>query len=135
MTLLLSALAVPMSGTASAATCVAVAEPPHLVPGEGGIHASGTFHCADGAFTGMTVTVCIEERFILGSDDPTWYSHGCETTVAEGAAQTVVGRVTVDMMVYSTYLRTTVTAINDNGDAGQTESPPVFWFNCACYIG
>lgn len=129
--LVLAALVGPFAGTASASTCVTVAEPPHLMPYEYGIRASGTFGCLEGS-TGMTVDVCIEE---LDSFTGEWFLRGCETTTKTEPANRITGEVHVDMMVYSTFLRTTVTATDDNGDTGETKSPPMFWFNCACYVG
>jgi hypothetical protein len=134
-TVLAVALALPLGGTASAGTCVTAGDVPHLVPNENGIHATGVFDCADAA-EGMSITVCIEERFanIGGAED--WWSHGCETTSAtDGAVSSITGTMTIQMMVYSTYLRTTVTAVNNAGDQGTFTSPPMFWFNCACYVG
>jgi hypothetical protein len=128
--LALTALVGPLGGASYASTCGAVAEPPHLVPGEIDIHASGTFGCLD-AVTGMTVTACIEEKTGTGE----WWQLGCETTTVAEAAQTVTGKVQVPMMVYSTWLRTTVTATNDAGDTAAAKTPQVFWFNCACYVG
>lgn len=130
ITFLLSALAVPFAGTASAAACLAVAVPPHFVPWRSRIEGAGSFRC-DQPAAGMTITVCVEED--LGSQG--WWQRGCETVTAEGEAETVSAKVAVDVMVYSTFLRTTVVASNANGDTAQVESPPVFWFNCACYIG
>jgi hypothetical protein len=119
-------------GTASyAGTCATVAEPPHLVVGENGIHASGTFGCAD-PVSGIAVTVCIEEQ---SSVNGVWWARGCKTTKEAEESQVVTGTVEIPMMVYSTFLRTTVKVVDDAGDAGAAKSPPVFWFNCACYIG
>jgi hypothetical protein len=128
--LALAALAGPLGGTSYASTCGAVAEPPHLMPNEYGIRASGTFGCLEGS-TGMTVTVCVEEQDGLGG----WFSRGCNTTTKAEPANVVTGLVSVDMMVYSTFLRTTVSATNDNGDTAGAKSAPMFWFNCACYVG
>jgi hypothetical protein len=129
-----AALALPLGGTAYAGTCTAAGDVPHLVPNENGIHATGVFGCAEAA-TGMSVTVCIEERFTNVTGEDTWFSDGCATTVANAAATSVTGTVEIPMMVYSTLLRTTVTAVNDNGDTAAFTSPPMFWFNCACYVG
>jgi hypothetical protein len=126
-----TALVGPLGTASYAGTCAAVAEPPHLVPGEIDIHASATFGCGEAA-TGMTVTVCIEERDGVTGE---WWQQGCATTTQAEAAQTITGKVQIPMMVYSTWLRTTATAANDAGDTGAAKTPPVFWFNCACYIG
>jgi hypothetical protein len=126
--LALTALVGPLGGASYASTCGALAEPPHLIPGEIDIHASGTVGCAD-AVTGMSVTACIEERGGTGE----WWQLGCETATA--AAQALTVKVQVPMMVYSTWLRTTVTATDEAGDTAAAKTPPVFWFNCACYVG
>jgi hypothetical protein len=130
-----AALVLPLGGVASASACVTAGDVPHLVANENGIHAAGVFGCADPA-EGMSITVCIEERFLSIAGAEEWWSRGCETTTEpDGAVSTITGSVTVPMMVYSTYLRTTVTAVNNAGDAGTFTSPPMFWFNCACYVG
>lgn len=134
VTVLPVALTGPLAGTAHAATCAAVAVPPHFVPWRGTIEASGTFRC-DQPAPGMTLTVCVEELLGDLTSQQEWFVRGCETAVAEGETEALSSRVAVDVMVYSTYLRTTVSAANANGDVAETKSPPVFWFNCACYIG
>jgi hypothetical protein len=130
-----AALALPLGGTAYAGTCAAAGDVPHLAPGRYGILAHGMFTCADPA-EGMSVTVCIEEASLNAGGEQTWFSRGCETTAnVDGATTSVSGEVEVQMMVYSTTLRTTVTALNAAGDTGTFTSPPMFWFNCACYVG
>lgn len=129
--LALAALAVPFAGTSYASTCAAVAQPPHLMVNESEIHASGTFACGDAA-TGMTVTVCIEEEYTVTGE---WFSLGCDTTTATTKTHAVYGVAGVPQMVYSTYLRTTVLGTNDAGDTAGAKSAPMFWFNCACYVG
>ena len=134
--LVLGALAGPLAAPSSAAlsTCAAVAEPPHLIPNKDGIHATGTFACAE-ASTGMTVTVCIEELNlqILSTN---WRQLGCATATVTGAASnTVSGEVVVPMMIYSTFLRATVLGVNDNGDSAAGKSAPAPWVNCACAVG
>lgn len=133
VSLLPAALLLPFGGVASAGTCVAVGDAPHMVPRKNGIHASGTFACADET-QGMTVVVCIEE-LMTGLAEDTWWQRGCANASAGEQARQVTAEVEVDMMVYSTWLRTTVTGVNAAGDTATFTGPPVLWFNCACYIG
>lgn len=127
---------VPLAGTASAhERCSAFAVPPHLVPGEYGLRASGSMHCSAAA-TNMTITVCVEEwnDALLGTGGE-WWQRGCATTTQAEATQDLNGEVVVSMPVYATYLRATVTGSNDNGDTAAAKSAAVYWFNCACYVG
>jgi hypothetical protein len=126
-----AALVGPLGGASYAGTCATVAEPPHLVYGEYGIHASATYGCAD-PVSGIAVTACIEEENTVTGE---WRTLGCETTTQAESARTGTGSVTVDVMVYSTWLRTTATVVDDAGGTGAAKTPPVFWFNCACYVG
>jgi hypothetical protein len=126
-----AALVGPLGTASYAGTCATVAEPPHLVYGEYGIHASATYGCAE-PVSGIAVTVCVEERNGVTGE---WWSRGCATTAQEEAARTATGTVTVDVMVYSTWLRTTATVVDGAGGTGAAKTPPVFWFNCACYVG
>jgi hypothetical protein len=130
--LALSAVAGPFASASYAAvsSCAAVGDVPHLIPNRSGIHSSGTFRCLDAA-PGMTITVCIEEQIGTG----TWWQRGCASKTAGEATDTVDQTVTVSVMVYSTLLRTTVSGHNDTGATASYKSPPIFWFNCACYIG
>lgn len=132
---LTTALTVPLTGTAYAAGCSGFAVPPHLNVERTGIEGSGSMHC-ESAATNMTVTVCVEELAGgLLAVNAEWWSLGCTTTSTVEATTDVQGTVVVQMPVYSTYLRTTVTGTNDNGDTVATKSVPVWWFNCACYVG
>jgi hypothetical protein len=128
------AFVLPLGGTASAGTCAAAGDVPHLVPNENGIHATGWFACADAA-PGMTVTVCIEERYTYLTGETAWFERGCATTTEAEPSTRIKGTVEIPMMVYSTWLRTRVTALNGTGDTATYTSPRMFWFNCACYVG
>lgn len=122
---LLGPLAAPSSAISS---CEAVAGPPHLVYGSSGIHAEGAFACAT-ASSRLTVTVCIQERYIALNDG--WRDIACAPTDATNASA-VVGAVTADAMIYSTTLRTTVTGVTAEGAGASATSAPVVWVNCAC---
>lgn len=120
------------STAAAISTCVAVGEPPHLRPGAGTrLYATGTFTCATAA-TGMRVTVCVEEQYSLTAP---WWSRGCTTVSDTEPRTTVEATHTMGVPVYATFLRTTVYGTNDKGQTASFRTPPVFWFNCACYIG
>lgn len=115
----------------SAYPCQAVSEPPHLVVGNSRLHAEGTFHCVTAA-TGMTITVCIQEQ---SSPTAAWWTRACTTNKELESASTVSVDATSSVPVYATYLRATVHGVNDRGETADFATPPVFWFNCACYIG
>jgi hypothetical protein len=124
---LLGPLAAP-SG-AAATSCEAVADVPHLVPNGSGIYANGVFACANPSAL-LTVEVCIEEQYVtLGG----WHQLGCATTQAANASA-VVGAVRIDVLVYSTLLRTTVHGTTAEGASASATGAPVLWFNCACML-
>jgi hypothetical protein len=131
-------LVIGLGGTASASalpvngSCYAYTEPPHLVVGSSGLYATGTYSCNTPS-TGMKVTVCIEEQYAL---DAPWWSRGC-TTVSDlyELRSSVQATHRASVPVYATYLRATVTGTNSRGETVTFATPPVFWFNCACYIG
>jgi hypothetical protein len=131
-------LTVGMAGTASAAEavaaspCVAVAEPPHLKVGGARRYSTGSVNSTSAAY-GLSVTVCIEEQYAV---DAPWWSRGC-TTVKDlyEARSSIEATASTSVPVYATYLRATVTGVNSRGDRSTFTTPPVFWFNCACYIG
>lgn len=132
------ALVVGLGGTASASSvtvstdCVAVTEPPHLKPLTGTrLYSTGTFHCLAEA-TGMKVTVCIEEQY---SPTAAWWSRGCTTNTDVESTSTISVTHSMSVPVYATFLRATVTGVNDRGETASFTTPPVWWFNCACYIG
>lgn len=136
---LLSAAAFTVTlGNASTASeaalspCVAYGEPPHLKPLSGTrLYATGTFTCTSAA-PGMTVTVCIEESY---NGTGSWWSRGC-TTVSDPESRTRVSATEeASVPVYATFLRTRVVGSNAYGQRASFTTPPVFWFNCACYIG
>ena len=134
-------ITVGLSGTASAAAapvsskggCVAAADVPHLdVGGTNRIITTGRFECATAA-TGTKITVCIEEQY---STTGPWYSRGCTTASDLYEYRTAISAThSMSVPVYATWLRTSVTASNAAGGAATYTSAPVFWFNCACYIG
>ena len=125
-----------LGGTASAADvalprCAAVAEPPHLRVGGTRMYSTGTFSCLNAA-PGMSVTVCIEERY---SVDGPWWSSGCTTVKDTESRSSIEATHSIGVPVSATFLRATVTGVNANGDRASFTTPPVWWFNCACYIG
>jgi len=129
-------LTVGTAGAASAepvpAPCVAVVEPPHLKLGGTQLYATGSFTCTEAAY-GMTVTVCIEEQYAL---DAEWWTRDCATEEELGEARTYIeATASTFVPVYATYVRATVTGTNARGDVSTFATPPVFWFNCACYVG
>lgn len=133
-------LVVGLGGAASASAapvsangCVAYAEPPHLdVLKSSRIVATGTLSCLAAA-TGMTIEVCIEEQYSATSP---WWSRGC-TTVSDPneLRENISATHSMSVPVYATFLRTTVRGWNAAGKSASFTSPPVWWFNCACYIG
>ncbi|HEX8004194.1 MAG TPA: hypothetical protein VF519_16015 [Mycobacteriales bacterium] len=132
-------LLVGLAGTASASAlpvsgdCVAYGDVPHLnVGGTSRIVTTGTFSCA-AAHPGMAITVCIEEMY--GVAGP-WYSRGCTSDSDLNELRTsLTATHSMSVPVYATYLRTVVRGTNADGSSVNYTSPPVFWFNCACYIG
>lgn len=133
-----AALVTGMAGAASASSaisangCVAYAEPPHLLVGStSGLYSTGTFTCAADA-PGMTITVCIEEQY---SPTAPWWSRGCTTHTDLEARSTISATHRMSIPVYFTYLRATVYGSNAYGQSASFTTPPVPWFNCACYIG
>ena len=125
-----------LGGSASAATaapsCAAFTEPPHLRVGGTRMYSTGQFDCLDEVL-GMTVTVCIEEQY---SATAAWYSRGC-TTVKDlyEWRDSIEATHSISIPVYATFLRATVTGTNARGDRATFTSPPLWWFNCACYLG
>jgi hypothetical protein len=129
LVLALGAVAGPYAAPAAAARCIALAEPPHLVPGEDGVHGSGRFGCVPTAYD-VLLTVCIDEWFAEA-----WTEIGCSSTVVNDGALYVTHTVTVPAMLHSTLLRTRVTGSTGDGDTAYDQSPPTPWVNCACTIG
>lgn len=134
-----AALVVGLGGTAVAGPvsdgCLAVVEPPHLDVGKTNqIVATGSFSCYEAA-TGMTVEVCIEERY-TATPESEWWLHGCTTvTEPDELRDTIEATHSISMPVYATFLRATVRGVNDAERTASSRSAPVWWFNCACYIG
>ncbi len=123
-------LAVPLAGTAAAAVCGAVAVPPHLE--DNALRGSGSYRCTEAA-GGMTITVCIEEW----AGDLTvdvWEVRACETVTSAEPTDALDATAAMQIVIYSTYLRTTVTGTNERGEEASFTSPPLLWFNCACAI-
>ena len=135
VSLLAAALSAPLTGAAYAEslTCAAYGIPPHLEPGRYDLWASGTFSCVGDA-EGMRVIVCAQEQD-GGLGSQTWRTLGCETAYGEGATDSISAEVGVPVMVYATFLRVTVTGTNADGHTATFTSPPIYWFNGACYIG
>lgn len=125
-------LIVPLAGSAAAGGCTATSGPALYRYGTGRIAGRGTFGC-DEAATGMTVTVCVEQSHDVQAE--TWLPLGC-ATVTEAEAVTGVSAVAeISVPVYAVWLRTSTTGVNDAGLTATSASLPVWWFNCACYIG
>jgi hypothetical protein len=145
----LAALAVPvlaalctvsLAGAASAAPplptgpCRAYSDVPHLDVGQSShLVTTGTFSC-DFASPLMSITVCIEEESSVGAE---WWQRDCaslsQTVETTQVQETLLGSVPV----YATYLRTHVYGyIGESIEpVAEWTTPPVFWFNCACYVG
>jgi hypothetical protein len=112
--------------------CAAYGEPPHLKPLSGTrLYATGTFTCASAA-PGMTVTVCIDES---STGTGPWWSRGCTTATEYERVSSISATEAASVPVYATFLRTRVHGSNANGGSASFTTPPIFWFNCACYIG
>ena len=131
-------ITVSLAGTASASAisaspCRAYSDVPHLQVGGGTrLTSQGTFSCNDVA-PGMTVKVCIEES--SDATASTWWSRGCTTLSQVEDTNQIVANVFVSVPVYATFLRTHVEGVNSLNQKATWNSPPVWWFNCACYVG
>ncbi|HWL35694.1 MAG TPA: hypothetical protein VNQ77_05825 [Frankiaceae bacterium] len=125
-------LVVPLAGSAAATGCAATSGPALYRYGTGSIAGRGTFGC-DEAATGMTVTVCVEQSHDVQAE--TWTPLGCVTTTELEAVDEVSAVAEIGVPVYATWLRTSTTGVNDTGATATSVSLPVWWFNCACYIG
>ena len=145
----LAALAVPvlaalctvsLAGPASAAPplptgpCRAYSDVPHLDLGRSShLVTTGTFSC-DFPSPLMTITVCIEEEYTVGAE---WWQRECATLSQDVETTQIQETVLGSVPVYATYLRTHVYGYIGESIEPVAEwvTPPVFWFNCACYIG
>jgi hypothetical protein len=123
---------VPLAGSAAATGCTATSGPALYRYGTGRIAGRGSYGC-DEAATGMTVTVCVEQSHDVQAE--TWVPLGCATVTELDAVSRVSAVAEIGVPVYATWLRTSTTGTNDAGVTASSVSPPVWWFNCACYVG
>ncbi len=132
-------LTVSLAGTASAAPplptgpCRAYSDVPHLDVGKSShLVTTGTFTC-DFASPLMTITVCIEEQYNLQAE---WWQRECASLTQPEETTQVQETLLGSVPVYATYLRTHVYGYLGESIEPVAEwvTPPVFWFNCACYI-
>lgn len=133
-------LAVSLTGTASAAPplptgpCRAYSDVPHLDVGHSThLVTTGTFSC-DFSSPLMGITVCIEEQ---SNPDAEWWQRECATLSQTEETNQIQETVLGSVPVYATYLRTHVYGYIGESIEPVAEwvTPPVFWFNCACYVG